>query len=323
MAWADDNAGFYAGKTISLLVGSSAGGGYDLYARLLARHMASHIPGHPTIVVQNMTGAGTLRLALYMYSVAAKDGTVIGSFSRSVPFAPLMGLPGANFDPMKYLWLGSIATDSWTCIAWKDAPVRSWHDLLTTDFTVGGMGKTSDPDVYARLVTNAFNAKIKLVTGYPGTDDIALAVQRREVDGICGYSVNSLFATHGDWIADRQVTVLVQGALKPDPRLPGVPSILDEATSDSQRAMLRLALAPQAMARAFVLPPGTREDRVATLRQAFAETMTDPAFLAEAKGRGLDVDPLTGEQVLALLKDAYATPPDVVQQAQKVMGYGP
>jgi tripartite-type tricarboxylate transporter receptor subunit TctC len=253
--------------------------------------------------------------------VAPKDGTVIGTFSRSIPLAPLMNLPGAEFDATKFVWLGSITKDTMTCISWKDAPVKTWNEMFTTDFTVGGEGKGADPDVYATLIKNDFNAKIKLVTGYPGTDDIMLAMQRHEVDGLCGLSYSSVRSTHDDWIKNKQINFVLQGALEPDPSLPGVPFLIDEATSDSQKAVLRLALAPQAMARPFVAPPGIPTDRAKALQRAFDDTMKDPDFLTDMKSLRLDVNPLTGNQALTMLKQIYTTPPDVVKNVRSVMGY--
>ena len=320
-AKASDVASFYKGKTINLVIGGTAGGGYDLYARVFAKYFGTHIPGNPTIVPQNMPGAGNLRVTMYLYDVAPKDGTVIGTFSRSIPLAPLMGLPGAKFNATKFTWLGSAAQDSWVCFSWNESPVKTWKDLFTTDFTVGGVGKGSDPDVYATLIKNTFNTKLKLVSGYPGTGDIILAVERHEVDGVCGYSYTTLSSTNGDWIKNKQINLIVQGGLHPDPDMPGVPFILDEATSESQKAMLRLALAPQAMARPFVAPPGIPADRAKALQQAFDDTMKDPGFLADAKKLDLPVDPLTGNQVEAMLTQIYKTSPTVVKQTRSIMGY--
>ncbi len=318
---ADDVAGFYAGRTINVIIGTSAGGGYDLYARVLAKHMGGHIPGNPTIVPQNMPGAGTLRAMLYLYTVAPKDGSVIGTFSRSMPMAPLLGLPGANFDARKLTWLGSITKDTVICLTWKDSPVKNWGDAVKTEWKAGGEGRGADPDVFATVLKNALAAKVKLVTGYPGTADITLALERGELDGLCGISYSTIRSTHPAWIADKQVNFLVQGALEPDPLMPGVPFMLDLATEPANKAMLRLLLLPQAMARPFVAPPGIPADRAKALQDAFAATMVDPAFVAEAAKLGLDVNPLTAPQVRALLDEAYATPKDVIKQATTVSGY--
>ncbi|HTH97203.1 MAG TPA: tripartite tricarboxylate transporter substrate-binding protein [Stellaceae bacterium] len=320
-AKADSVADFYKGKTVTVLIGTSAGGGYDLYARVLAKYMGKHIPGNPTLVPQNMPGAGTLRVANYIYEVAPKDGTVFGTFSRSMPLSPLLKLPGVKFDSLKYTWLGSITKDTMTCISWKDSPVKKWDDIFTHEFKVGGEGKGADPDVYATMIKNAFHAKIKLVTGYPGTADITLAMQRGELDGVCGFSYSSVRSTHDDWIKTKQINFIIQGALEPDPNLPGVPMMIDEGKTPEQKAMLKLALAPQAIARPFVAPPGIPADRAQALQKAFDDTMKDPDFVADAKKLGLDVNPMTGAQALAMLKDIYKTPDSVVKETRAVMGY--
>lgn len=318
---AEDVSSFYKGKTINLIIGFSPGGGYDLYARVLAKHIGRHLPGNPTIVPQNMPGAGTLRAAMYIYSVAPKDGTVIGTFSRSMPLAPLMKLPGANFNPMKFTWLGSITKDTVVCLSWKTSPVKSWDDLFKVEYKAGGEGKGSDPDVYATLIKKAFGAKVKLVTGYPGSRDISLAMERGEVDGLCGISYSTIRSTHPAWIKDKQVNILVQGALEPDPLMPKVPFLIDLAKTEQQKQILRVSLAPQAIARPFVAPPGVPEDRAQALQKAFDETMKDPDFLAEAKRLRLDVNPMSGPQVVDLLKKIYATPEDVLKETRALMGY--
>lgn len=320
-ARAQDVETFYKRKTINVVIGYSPGGGYDLYARVLARFMGQHIPGKPTIVPQNMPGAGTLRAAMYLYSVAPKDGTVIGTFSRSMPMAPLMKLPGANFDAMKFTWLGSITKDTVVCLSWNTSPVKSWDDMFKTEYKAGGEGKGSDPDVYATLIKKAFGAKVKLVTGYPGTADISLAMERGELDGLCGISYSSIRSTHPAWIRDKQVNILVQGALEPDPLMPNVPFMIDLAETEQKKQILRVSLASQAMARPFVAPPGVPADRAQALQKAFDETMKDPDFLAEAKKLGLDVNPMTGHQVVDLLKQIYATPEDVLKEIRELMGY--
>jgi tripartite-type tricarboxylate transporter receptor subunit TctC len=317
---ADDVAAFYKGRTINVVIGTSAGGGYDLYARVLAKYMGRHVPGDPTMVPQNMPGAGTLRAMMYLYGVAPKDGTVIGTFSRSMPIAPVLGQPGANFDATKLTWIGSITKDTVTCVSWHTSPVKSWADLQTTEYKAGGEGKGADPDVFATILKNAFGAKVKLVTGYPGTADITLAMERGEVDGLCGISYSTMRSTRPAWINEHQVQILVQGALEKDPLMPDVPSFLDLAQGPAQRAMMRLLLAPQAMARPFAAPPGVPPDRAQALQAAFDATMKDPDFLAEAAKLGLDVAPMTGAAVLALLKEVYAEPKDVVRQAAAVVG---
>ena len=320
-ASAEDVASFYHGNTVHMVVGFSPGGGYDLYARVVAKYIGKHIPGEPTVVTQNMAGAGSLRAAIYLYSVAPKDGTAIGMFSRGMPLSPLFKLPGATFDPAKFTWLGSVAKDTITCISWKTSAVKSWPDLFKNEYKAGGEGKGADPDVYATLIKNSLGAKVKLVTGYPGSSNISLAMERGEVDGMCGISYSTLASKHADWLKNKDVNILVQGALEPDPALPKVPFMLDLAKSKEQKQILRLTLAPQAMARPFVAPPGVPADRAKALQTAFMETMKDPDFLAEAKKLHLDVSPMSGEQLADLLKTLYATPAPVVQEARSALGY--
>ncbi len=320
-AQAQDVASFYKGKTVNVVIGFSPGGGYDLYARVVAKYLSKHIPGEPTLVAQNMPGAGSLRAAMYLYSVAPKDGTAIGIFSRGMPLSPLFELPGAHFDATKYTWLGSVTKDTVTCISWKTSPIKAWADLFKTEYKAGGEGKGADPDVYATLIKSSFGANVKLVTGYQGSSNISLAMERGELDGMCGISYSTLRSTHPDWLKNHDVNLLVQGSLEKDPALPNVPFMLDLAKSDEQKQMLRLTLAPQAMARPFVAPPGVPAERAKALQKAFDDTMQDPEFLAEAKRLNLDVNPMSGQQVLELLNSLYATPKPLVQQAKAALGY--
>jgi tripartite-type tricarboxylate transporter receptor subunit TctC len=258
---------------------------------------------------------------MYLYSVAPKDGTAIGIFSRGMPLSPLFELPGAHFEATKFTWLGSVAKDTVTCISWKTSAVKKWDDLFKTEYKAGGEGKGADPDVYATLIKTSFGANVKLITGYPGSSNISLAMERGELDGMCGISYSTLRSTHPDWLKNKDVNLLVQGALEKDPEMAGVPFMLDLAKSDEQKQMLRLTLAPQAMARPFVAPPGVPADRAKALQKAFDDTMQDPEFLAEAKRLNLDVNPMSGQQVLDMLKGLYATPKPLVQQAKAALGY--
>ena len=313
-------ANFYAGKTVAIVIGYSAGGGYDLYGRLLAKYLGAHIPGKPTVVPQNMPGAGSLNAISYVAAVAPRDGTVIGTFSRAMPIYPL--LFKANYDGSKLDYIGSITTDTSVCVTWRTSKIKTWKDLLTTPSVFGGEGKGSDPDAFATLLQLEFGAKLKLVTGYPGTADITLAMERGEIDGLCGISYSTLTSAHAEWLRDKDVNILVQAALEKDPALPNVPSLLDLATQEKQRQILKLAVAPQAMARPFAMPPDVPADRLSVMRAAFDATMKDPAFLAEANTLKLDVNPLPGPKIEDLVKQLYATPKDVILEAAHAMGGG-
>ncbi|MGE0628766.1 MAG: Bug family tripartite tricarboxylate transporter substrate binding protein [Hyphomicrobiaceae bacterium] len=314
-----DEADFYRGKSVNMLIGYSAGGGYDIYARTLARHMARHIPGNPTIVAQNMPGAGSQKAMVYLLDVAAKDGLTFGTFGRTLPLAPL--LEGAKYDPSKLEWIGSITSDTSTCVAWHTAAVKTWDDLKTKELTVGGLGKGSDPEMFAKIVKNLFGLNVKLVSGYRGTNEVALAMERGEVEGMCGFSYSSLRASRNNWIVEKKVNILAQAALQKDPAIPAsVPLMIDLISDPKKKQALSMILAPQAMARPFAMPPGTPPSRVAAMRKAFMDTMKDEAFLAEAKKTKLDVNPMTGEAMADVLNKAFAMPPDIVAEARRAVG---
>src|SRR6188472_1093272 len=237
---------FYKGKTVSLLIGYSVGGGYDAYGRLVARHLGKHIPGNPSVQPQNMTGAGSLKAANYLYSVAPKDGSVIGTFSRSQGIAPL--LDKAEFDSTKFTWLGSVTDEVSLCVTRHDAPAKTFSELLTTTATFGGEGAGSDPNIFALLYRNVFGAKIKIVTGYPGTNEIQLATERGEVDGLCGLSWSTLKGRYPHWLTgSKKANILVQAGIKTQPELPDVPSASSLAKQADQRQILKLMLIGQAM----------------------------------------------------------------------------
>jgi tripartite-type tricarboxylate transporter receptor subunit TctC len=317
-AQAQSVADFYKGKNISLVIGFDSGGGYDIYARLLGRHIGKHIPGQPNIVPQNMPGAGSLRAAQFIYSAAPKDGTAFGTFGRQMGITPLLS-PSAQYDGTKFNWLGSITNEVSTCISWHSAPVKTWNDLLNKEITLGGDGPGADPDVFAQLYRHVFDAKIKLVSGYHGTTPIILAMERGEVDGLCGYSWSTIKSKHQPWLRDKKINILVQAALKKEPELPDVPLALDLAKTEEQRQVLKVFLTSQETARPFAAPPGTPEDRKAALVAAFDATMKDPEFLAEAKKLNLDVNPLSGQTITGLLTELYATPKDVLAKAAQAM----
>jgi tripartite-type tricarboxylate transporter receptor subunit TctC len=309
---------FYKGKTVSLLIGFSVGGGYDLYARHLARYIGKHIPGNPTIVPQNMPGAGSLKAANYIFTAAPKDGTAFGTFSRTTGINPLLD-SSVTFDGTKFTWLGSVTDDVSTCVTWNTSPVKSWQDLLTKPVTFGGQGLSSEPDIFARLYKNVFNAPIKLVSGYPGTNEITLAMERGEVDGLCGLSWSTIKTRHAQWLRDKKVNILVQSSLKKAPELGDVPLVIDQTKDKEKLQILKLILAAQQMARPFAAPPGIPGDRKAALIKAFDATMKDADFLEEAKKLSLDVNPVSAQALDELLAELYATPKDVIQKANEAI----
>ncbi len=322
MARADDAAvaQFYKGRTIQLYIGYSVGGGYDLYARELARYLGAHIPGNPTIVPQNMPGAGSLRLANYLYNVAPKDGTAMATFARGMATEPLLGGTGTQFDARKFTWLGSITDEVSVCAFWHDSGVATWQDMLTKSYTVGGTGSASDTDVFPNAMKRIFHLNLKLVTGFPGGSDVVLALERGEVQGRCGWSWSSLVSRNKQLYDTKQIFVPVQLALRKHEDLPDVPLIVDETKDPKELRALRLIFARQSMARPYVAPPGLPEDRKQALRRAFDETMKDPAFLEEAKKTELEVHPVSGAEIDTLLGELYQSPPEVVQLAKDAIG---
>ena len=306
---------FYKGRNVSMMIGFSAGSGYDIYARLLARYMGRYIPGRPNIVAQNLPGAGSLRAAQYVASVAPKDGSVLGTMSRSLPVEPLIG--DAKFDGRAFTWIGNIANNNSLCATWHDSSVKTWQDAMTKPFVLGGEGPGADLDNFALILKNMFGAKVKLVSGYPGGTEVNLAVERRELDGRCGWSWDSIKSTRPDWIRDKKINLIVVFALE---RVAGigsdVPLILDKATSDEQRQILRVHLAGQAFGRPFFAAQGIPEDRKAVLRAAFDATMKDPEFVAEAEKLRLEVSPMTGAEIERVLGEVYALPKELIDKAR-------
>jgi tripartite-type tricarboxylate transporter receptor subunit TctC len=310
-------ADFYRGRTVTVVIGFSVGGGYDLYARLLARHLGRHIPGEPNVIPQNREGAGSERAVLYLYNAAPKDGTVIGTFSRSMAVAPL--LDKAPFDATRFSWLGSISRDVSVCMTWHTSPIKTFDDMLAKPFTMGGLGKEADPDIFAMVLRNVFGAKLKLVSGYPGTNDATLAMERGEVNGVCGISWSTVKARHMDWIRANTVNLPVQFGLSREADIPDVPAVIDLVKGDEQTRMVRVILAGQAMARPYAAPPGIPPDRRDALVAGFAATLKDPAFLADAQKLQVDVDPVTAAEIETLLADVYATPKDIIAKAAKAI----
>ena len=321
-AHAQPVADFYRGKTIQLLIGYTAGGGYDLNARVLARHMGKHIPGNPNIVAQNMAGAGSLRLANFLYNVAPKDGTAIGMVGRGMAMEPLIGGSATQYDARRYTWLGSVSDQVSLCATWHTSKVKSWTDMLKTDFTVGGEGSGSDPDMFATMIRSIFGVKIRLVSGYPGGNEINLAMERGEVDGRCGWSWSSIKITKPDWLKNKRINLALQMALHKNSELADVPLIMDLARNDSERQILKLVLSRQEMGWPFTAPPGLPKERADALRAAFDATMKDPDYLAEAQQRRLDVNPMSGAAIEKLIGDLYATPPDVIAATKTAISEG-
>jgi tripartite-type tricarboxylate transporter receptor subunit TctC len=309
--YAQGPASFYKGKSIDLYIGYSAGGGYDVYARALARHMGRFIPGNPTIVPKNMPGAGSLVLANWLYNVAAKDGTAFGMIGRGTAFDPLLGSTKAQFDAAKFNWIGSMNDEVSVCVAWYTSGITKLEQVVQKELTVGGTGPAADTDQFPKILNATLRTKFKIIPGYPGGNDIDLAMERGEVMGRCGWSWSSVIATHKSWLDDKKINVLVQLSLNKHADLPNVPLIMDFAKTDEQRQMFKLVFARQPMGRPFLAPPGVPAERTAMLRKAFVDTMKDPGFLAEAEKMKLEIDPVSGEAVQAIVQEVYQTPKSI------------
>ena len=315
---AQSPAEFYKGRSVDLYIGYSSGGGYDLYARLLARHMGKYIPGNPTIVPKNMEGAGSLRLANWLYNVAPKDGSAFGLIGRGTGFDPLLGNKAAQFDGTKFNWLGSANNEVSICVAWHTTGIVKFEELLTRELVVGGTSNSADTDQFPRISNGVLGSKMKIITGYPGGNDIGLAMERGEVQGRCGWSWSSVKSTHQPWLDQKKINILVQLALDKHPDLPDVPLIIDLAKTDEQKQILRIIFARQVMGRPFLVPPGVPADRIEALRKAFMDTMSDKEFLADAEKSQMEINPVSGANVQKLITELYATPAAVARKASEL-----
>jgi tripartite-type tricarboxylate transporter receptor subunit TctC len=313
-------AEFYEKKSIDLSVGFTTGGMYDSIARVVSRHLGSKIPGNPKIVVRNVPGAGSLNLSNQLYNVMPKDGSAIATISRGMVTEPLLGRGAARFDTRQFTWLGSVSNEVSLCAVWHSSPIKEWNDVLTKDFTMGGLGAGSDNDSFALMLKNVFGARLKLVSGYPGGNEIVLAMERGELDGRCGWSWGAIASTKMDWVTQKKIRLLVQLALSKSPQLDGVPLIMDLAKDERQKQILRLMLARQLVAWPFVAPPGLPADRKEALRNGFDALMKDPAFISDMKRIDVDVEPTSGVAMERLIDEIYRTPSDVVRDTRKITG---
>jgi len=318
-ARAESPADFYRGKTVDLQIGYSAGGGYDVYARALARHIERHLPGTPSVVPKNMPGAGSLVLANWLYNVTPKDGSTFGMIGRGTAFDPLLGSTKAQFDATKFNWLGSMNDEVSVCVAWHTTGITKLEQVMQKDLVVGGTGAAADTDQFPKVLNGALGTKFKVVTGYPGGNEIDLAMERGEVQGRCGWSWSSVVATHKQWLDEKKINVLVQLSLRRHPDLPQVPLIMDYAKTDEQKQIFNLIFARQPMGRPFLAPPGVAPERVAALRDAFMATLNDKEFLASAEKSKLEINPVSGADVEKLVRKVYRTPKEVAAKVADML----
>ena len=311
-------AQFYRGKQIVVIVSTPAGGGYDFLGRLMARHLGKHIPGQPQLVVKNLPTAGGIVAANDLYNRLPQDGTHIGLLVRNMLLSPVINPGGVRFSLDKFNWLGSLATETAVAAAWHTAPVKTFDDLLHKELIVGGMTGV-DPETTPRVYNALIGTKFKIVNGYKGTLDIALAMERGEVEGIGDWSWSSVNSTRPEWVRDRKINVLLQGALTKDPALPNVPSALDHVKNDFDRQVMTLYLSQKDVARPVTAPPNVPADRLEALRAAFAELAKDSEFLADAEKSQLLVNPSGGAGVQRIAAMIAAAPDDVVKRLVAIM----
>jgi len=321
----DAVAAFFSGRQISIIVGSSAGGGYDTYARLVARHFGSHIPGNPTVVVQNMPGAGSAKSVGYINSVAPRDGTAIAAFYPPVILAPLLEDAGAQFDATRLNYLGSANSDTYLCVVRSDAPATTLADALRREVILGASAEGGTTRDLPALLNNLIGTRFRIVTGYAGSKEITLAIERNEVSGACGIGWTGLPALHPDWFEKKLVVVMAQLSMTghPDLNRMGVPLAPAYARSEDDRKVMELVFSQGSYGRPYVLPPGVPPQRVAALRTAFMDTLRDPALAAEARTMQLDLDAMSGDELQALVAKLYALPPAIVARAKKALIYAP
>jgi tripartite-type tricarboxylate transporter receptor subunit TctC len=302
-----------AGKSVQMIIGFGPGGGYDLWARTVGRHIGRHLPGNPTVIAQNMPGAGSYTAASYLFNIAPKDGTVLGIIARDAALGPLSGAAGARFDPTKLSWIGTPAKETNVCIAYHTAQVKTVQDLFDKQLIVGDTGPGTGTRSYPRVLSELLGMKFKLVGGFPASSDVFLAMERGEVEGICE-SLDSIKIRRPDWIATKQISILFQGGAEPNPELKGVPFVLDLARSGEQKQAIEFLYAGQGIGRPFVAPPDLPANRLKMLRDAFNATMKDADFIADAKKSKLDLEPEDGEHLTALIMKIYATPKPIVDR---------
>jgi len=312
---------FYKGKSITLVIGSAPGGGYDAMGRAVARHIGKHIPGNPTLVVQNMAGAGGIIPSNHLFKIAAKDGTVMGTVNNTTPFEPLIGTKEATYDPTQFNWLGTPSVEVGLVAVWHESSIRSLDDLRSKDSAMGSSGANSTPSFYARLLNELIGAKMKIVVGYPGQNDAFLAMERRELDGYPSTFYSALTSTRPEWLRDKKVRIIVQYGPQKQPELGDTPFLPDLLTKAEDKSLAQVAFAGLALGRPFLMPPGVPADRVAIMRKALMDVFADRDFIAEAEKLQLSVSSVrTGEQLQKEISDAYKSPPELVARLRRLAG---
>lgn len=313
-AKAETVAEFYQGKQLRILIGYGPGTGYDVYGRVLGRHLADHLPGAPTIVPQNMPGAASLTMVNHLYNVAPRDGTAIAVPARNLFIEPLFGNDQARFEAMKFSWIGSMSRDVATCFTWHGTGIATIQDAMAREVLVGATGPVSGSYQSPRILNHVLGTKFKVITGYADSGAIGLAMERGELEGYCSFTWGSIKSARPQWIAQKQINLILQMTLRKHPELPDVPLVMDLAKDDESRQVLTLVYADQEMGRPVAGPPEIPAERLAALRRAFDATMADAAFLDDAKRTAIDIDPITGDAVAQIVAKLYATPKAIIDK---------
>ncbi len=311
---------FYKGRQMTMIVYSPGGSTYDIYARALVRHMGRHIPGEPNFIVQNMPGAGGLKAMDYLYNIAPKDGSVIGTVGRGLAFEPILGRTEFKFNPLKFTWIGSMNRDVSLAISWHTSKVKTLTDLQTYELLSPGTGAGADSEIMPLAFNSLAGTKFKIINGYPNTIQAALAMERGELDGVGYWSWGSILSSHPDWIRDKKINFLFHTGPKPLPQLPGLPSIRQSAKNDLDGTALEFLLSREILGRPFLAPPDLPPARAQALRDAFAATLKDPEFLKDAERTALEIDLVTGEEAETVIKTASSAPPEVIERVKSLLG---
>jgi tripartite-type tricarboxylate transporter receptor subunit TctC len=315
-------ADFYAGKTIEFTVGADVAGGYDIYARAIARHLPRFIPGHPTIVVKNLPGAGSGKAAAYIYAVAPKDGTAIGALMPGAIMGPLLEDRAQDlYDPTKFQYLGTADSGTRVCATFTNSKIKTFADAQREKTIMGASQAGGSTRDYVNMHRKTSGAKLDLVTGYKGTADIGLAMERGEVDGLCGWDWASLKSQKPDWVRDNKINILVQVGMEPDPELTkrGVPQVWTYIAKDEDKKAVELVVSQQVFGRPYIAPPGTPAEQVKILRDAFEAVMKDKEFLADAEKARIDITASNGAKVQQVVEKLYATPPATIERAKELI----
>jgi len=315
---AADVADFYRGKTLRILVGYGTGSGYDVFARLLGRHVGKHVPGQPNVIIQNMPGAASLTMANHMYHVAPRDGTAIGLPARWVFVDPLFGNENARFDARRFALIGSMSREVATCFTWHTSGVRTIEETMRREVLVGSSGVAGTSYLLPLLLNALIRTKFKPILGYPDSAAVGIAMERGEVEGYCSFTWGSIKSARPKWIEQKQINILLQLGLEKHPELAHVPLVMDYASDEATRQAFALVFADQEIARPVFAPPDVPADRVAALRRAFDATMKESDFMADAARTAIDIDPVDGKAAEQVLARIYATPKDVVERVKAI-----